>query len=116
MITTILVKNRIELQHHWPEAPEEVSYLQWPHRHQFYIESEITVGHDDRELEFIMVQHAIDKFLQNTQFDLRVSCEQLARMVGQFIRSHYGMREISVTVREDDEHGARVYLPKYEEE
>ena len=109
-MVTILVKNTFEFVHCWPEAPDEVDYLRSPHRHLFAIESEIEVGHDDRELEFIMVQHSIKDFLHTpNRFALRTSCEQIARAVGDHIAEKYGEREIIVTVYEDNENGARVH-------
>lgn len=111
-MVTILVRNKVELVHCWPEAPEEVGYLKYPHRHQFYIDSEIEVFHDDRELEFIMVQHDIEEFLKSQHFELRTSCEQIARAVAQHIIERYGIRKVVVSVREDNEHGARVYFYK----
>lgn len=112
-MTTIVVKNKFEDVHCWPEAPEEVVYLRYPHRHQFYVETEIEVGHDDRELEFIMVQHRIDDFLRNVaNFPIRTSCEQMARAVGEFVLNTYGRRSVVVTVKEDNENGARVYFYK----
>lgn len=112
-MTTILVKNVLEAVHCWPEAPEEVVYLRSPHRHQFYIETEIEVNHDDRELEFIMVQHRIRDFLRNrATFAIRTSCEQIARAVAEHVLECYGPRNVTVTVREDNENGARVYFYK----
>lgn len=112
-MTTILVKNILEAIHCWPEAPDEVGYLKYPHRHLFHIETEIEVHHDDRDLEFMMVQHELMTFLsQENLFPLSVSCEQIARAVGQHIVEVYGARTVTVTVREDNENGARVYYDK----
>ena len=110
--TVILVRNRIERQHCWPKAPAEVMYLRYMHRHVFYIDSEIEVFHDDRELEFILVQHDIDVLLHNRPWNDSTSCEQLAKIVAQFILKTYGDRDVSVSVREDNEHGAKYIYNK----
>lgn len=105
--TVILVRNRFESLHCWPEAPDEVFYLRSMHRHVFHIDSEIEVGHDNRELEFIMVQHAIDDFLKGKSWDFWTSCETIAKTLAKFIYETYGDRDIVVAVREDNEHGAK---------
>ena len=110
--TVILVRNRIEHQHCWPKAPAAVMYLRQLHRHVFYVDREIEVFHDDRELEFIMVQHDIDALLTHRPWNDATSCEQLAKIVAQFILSTYGDRDVSVSVREDNEHGAKFIYTK----
>lgn len=104
----IKVKNQFELVHCWPEAPTDMYYLRTPHRHMMHVYSVLEVKHDDRELEIITVQHAIDYFLHNAHFELRVSCEMIAERVMEYLRSQYGNRYIVVSVLEDDENGASV--------
>lgn len=104
----IKVKNTFEMIHCWPEAPTEMYYLRTPHRHVMHVYTTIEVEHDDRELEIITVQHAIDYFLHNAHFALRTSCEQVAEDVINYVHSQYGDRRVVVTVLEDNENGATV--------
>lgn len=108
----IEVKNQIELIHCWPKAPVEVGYLRHLHRHVFTVYSTIEVFHDDRELEFIQVQHHLKWFLGRYNFQPSVSCEQIARIVAQHILDEYGERNVRVSVFEDNENGATVKIKK----
>ena len=114
---TIQVKTEFEGIHCWPEAPEEVSYLRNPHRHIFKVEAEIEVMHDDRELEFMMVKHRIERVLRVHADDSgvwqmgRMSCEEVAELLFDHIHSVYDKdrrsgRYIRVGVFEDGENGA----------
>ena len=111
----IHTRNVFEFIHCWPEAPASVDYLRLPHRHQFYVYCSIEVEHDNRELEFITVQHSIDAFLNRAQFAQRSSCEDIAHEVAQWLVELYGERDIAVSVLEDDENGATVYYNKVKE-
>lgn len=101
----ITVKNSFVGVHCYPNAPEEVCYLKYPHRHNFNIESTIEVFHNDRELEFYVVQDSIDRFLKNIRFTESTSCEQIAEKVMNFLIDTYCndkvYRDISVSVGED---------------
>lgn len=108
----IEVKNQIELTHRWLGAPIEVSYLRHLHRHVFTVYSTIEVFYDNRELEFIQVQHHLKYFLENYVFQPEVSCEQIAKIVAQHILDTYGDRNVRVSVFEDDENGATVKIKK----
>jgi hypothetical protein len=79
----VFITTQFEAIHNWPNCPfEEVSYLRDPHRHIFHIKACKQVTHDDRDIEFIMLKHAIDDYLKETypikQFGAK-SCEMLAR-------------------------------------
>lgn len=109
----IIVRNRAEGIHQYEEAPAEVGFLRHPHRHVFYVESEIEVFHDDRELEFILVQRKIQAFLERILAQPRtVSCEAIAREVQHFLQLAYAVptrnRVVNVKVFEDNENGAYV--------
>ena len=110
----IEVTNEIELVHCWPEAPTEMYYLRTPHRHMMHIRTKMQVMHNDRELEIISVKHALDYFLHNTHFELRVSCEMIAERIVDYLVSQYGDRAIMVRVLEDNENGAVVNHTKEE--
>jgi len=109
----ITVKNQFEGIHCYPDAPEGVEFLKNPHRHMFHVESEIEVYHDDRELEFILVQRNIQKFLDTSEKLQHKSCEMIAREVRDYLRKTYPIeghwhRKMSIRVSEDGENG--VYL------
>ena len=109
MNTTIIVKTNFEGIHKFEDAPQEVGYLREPHRHIFFIEVEMEVFHDDRELEFIMVKHKVEQFINSKPFGIRHSCEQMAKDIIAFLRHEYDseplQRKIAVTVLEDNENG-----------
>ena len=102
--------------HRYPDAPEEVAYLRSPHRHLFGFKVEITVFHDDREIEFHMFQNWLlalyDK--DDLQLDYK-SCEMIAQDIIQAIYSRYDCtnRTVTVEVDEDGECGARVTSRPY---
>lgn len=113
---SINVVNRFNGIHCWPDAPEPVGFLRNHHHHLFVVYTQIDVNHDDRELEFLMVQRDIDKYIHqtmmvsgNTAFLGDMSCEQIAKRIIKFVGDKYGSnRSISVGVFEDDENGCWV--------
>lgn len=107
MTRSIVVKNLFEHTHLWLGAPVEVNFLRNAHRHVFHITSTIEVFHDDRELEFILVQHKINDFLRSQNWSICTSCEMFAEAVAKFILETYGKdRQVEVQVTEDGENGA----------
>jgi len=116
----IIVRTQFEAIHRYPDAPEPVNYLKEYHRHMFHVEAEIETFHDDRELEFIMVKHSIDKYTSNSQNVGCQSCEQIAKRISAFLKSSYPIkkklfiedsedvydRKVNVRVFEDLENGA----------
>lgn len=109
----IIVRGQFEFCHRYADAPEEVAYLRNLHRHMFNYEVELEVFHDDRELEFIMVKHMIESYLNDCKsFWLdTTSCEQMAKFIGSHLRNLYGFeRDLSVSVFEDNENGAKVIM------
>lgn len=111
----VVAKTSYEGVHCWPEAPEEVKYLRDPHRHIFEVVVEVQVSHNDREVEFIMLKHKINKWLdahkdKNGVWQMdRMSCEQVAERLIELLESEYGRgRWIAVSVYEDGENGCTV--------
>ena len=107
----VFINTSFEGIHCWLEAPREVLFLQNPHRHNFNVHVEITVQHNDRELEFIMLKHQINSYLA-TNFDAqgvwhmgRMSCEDVAEQLIAFLKRNYSNRHFSVSVDEDGENG-----------
>lgn len=101
--------------HKYEKAPDKVAFLRNNHRHLFKVEAMIEVFHDDRELEFFLVQD-----LLNTEIvpylGLRPlgSCEQQAEDIMWGLVNAYGTeRYYEITVGEDGENEATVtYSPK----
>jgi hypothetical protein len=95
---------QFEATHFWKECPfEEVKYLQYPHRHVFHIKAFQLVTHNNRDIEFIMLKHNIEEYLQRIYPDHRLgsmSCEMLAEeLIEAFDLS-------KCEVSEDNENGA----------
>lgn len=103
-----------EAVHNWPGVTtvpglEEVNYLQYPHRHRFFIRAHSKVTHSDRDVEFIWLAHHIEEFLKG-QFPTyngcaadigAMSCEMLGELILEHFPSVY-----KVVVAEDDENGS----------
>ena len=106
----IFVRFQAEGFHRWEDAPEGRSYLSSTHRHIFHVEVRITTTHDDREIEF----HDLKDFcmMEFSEGDFgKMSCEMLARDLGEIVAFNYN-RPVSVSVSEDGECGAIVFIPK----
>lgn len=107
----IIVKTSFRGFHFYPGAPIQVDYLSHLHRHVFYVTVNIEVFDDDRELEFMMVQEQVDKFIatMKTYQSPASSCEMMARRILTYLAVEYGHhREYSVSIFEDNENGAEV--------
>lgn len=111
MTTNIIVKLRYEALHNWPGVAEAlpespcIHFLQWPHRHLFYMTLEKEVTHSDRDVEIILFKREVLKYLAdqfNGNFEHR-SCEMIAEHL------LYRFDCVSVEVLEDNENGAKVY-------
>ena len=106
---SIFVKTSFEGFHKYVDAPEEVSYLRQLHRHIFGVEVELSVTHNNRDLEFIIVKHHIEDFLKNTYKQGETySCEQIADDVCKHLIDVYNPKRVSCLITEDGENGGRV--------
>ncbi len=118
----IIVRTEFEGLHLWADAPDEVGYLRSQHRHIFKVETTITVTHDDRELEFIMVKHTLDDIINNYKqskldevngvlADVNLgSCEMMCRHIISKLAEKYGERCYDVKVFEDGENGGELIM------
>lgn len=107
----VVVTLQKELVHDWAGVvnakglTHDVSYLQYPHRHLFYIKATKAVNHDDRDVEIICLKNDMEEYLDKAYPDKHMghtSCEMLAeKLVDQF-----GLA--SCSVMEDNENGAVV--------
>lgn len=108
--THIYVTARFIAFHAWPQAPDSVAFLRNSHRHQFHVKASLQVSHEDRDLEFFIVQRKLQEFL-DTNYENRdlgpKSCETMAKEI---LDCLYGLSEgsMSVEVSEDGENGALV--------
>lgn len=107
MKTSIIVRWQFEGFHYYPHAPHEVLFLRETHRHLFKCSAKIEVRHDNRELEFFIVQRALKRQFGDGQMN-NMSCEMIAKKIVEFIWLEYGERAVSVEVSEDGENSAVV--------
>lgn len=110
--TFIYITTQTEFIHQYKDAPEEVSYLRYPHRHVAHIKVKVEVFNNDREIEFIMFKHEIEKDLK-LDFLTNNSCETIANHILLYVQDKYGMnRDIEITVSEDAENGCELIYRK----
>lgn len=107
--STAWVTCQFEGWHAWPDAPELRVYLSSPHRHLFKVLVELEVFHDDREVEFHDLLDFVRSLLPGPDLGAQ-SCEMMARNMCHSIRSRYPGRDCLVSVSEDGEVGARVFI------
>jgi len=94
--------------HAYENAPEQVSFLKTTHRHLFKCSAKIEVKHDNRELEFFMVQTDLTNVFKAGNHDNK-SCEMIAENILSYIENRYGYdRKIEIEVSEDGENSAVV--------
>jgi hypothetical protein len=115
MKTNVIAKLEVEGLHNWPAAQSvfpEVGFLANMHRHKWFITAKKKVNHDDRDVEFIMFKRDIEEWLKTTYYNAlsrthefgAKSCEMLAKEIMEEFDCVY------VSVFEDNENGAEVYL------
>ena len=93
--------------HCYPDAPDEVAYLRQPHRHLFQFKVTLGVVHDNRDVEFHMLQNWLMSLFDQGDLELDYqSCEMLARGLATKVGDRYPDRAITVEVSEDGECGA----------
>ena len=100
---------QVEGTHNWPDCPfDEVAYLRDPHRHVFHIKAYVAVTHSDRDVEFIMLKHAIQNYLKAAYWD-DVTHQHLfgaksCEMIGKELMNAFDLSRVEVS--EDAENGA----------
>lgn len=101
----INVKTQFIGFHKYEAAPDVVAFLKANHRHVFKIQCTIEVTHDDRELEFFMVQNKLDmEIVPFIQLKPLGSCEMIAEDILKGLFHAYGKdRAYAVDVSEDGE-------------
>jgi hypothetical protein len=103
----IFIQFQKEGIHCYPNAPEGVEFLKHPHRHMFHFKATISVTHNDRELEFILIKRELENLYNGgtMQIDSK-SCEMLAEELIEYISQKYPGRYIEIEISEDGENGA----------
>ena len=116
-MTTIQVRTQFEGVHCYPRAPDEVAYLKQLHRHIFGVCVEVEVFNEDRELEFVVMKHLVDKYINSLPKQdgccvlYTFSCETIAKNILNHVKEKVDdphERYWKVTVDEDGENGASV--------
>jgi hypothetical protein len=101
--------------HKYPNAPEGVEFLKYPHRHIFHFRVQLEVGHLDREVEFILFKRELEALYSTGTLQLNnMSCEMIAEELSSYIFTKYPGRDTIIEVSEDGENGCRMYYPKEE--
>lgn len=118
---SVKVKTSFKGLHCWPECPiEEVAFLRDPHRHTFYVSVKMDVFHNDREVEFFVLQMAINDIIKELYGDDQIkdlgrkSCEDIADEIHRALLVQYP-RKMVIEVSEDNEVSAinEYSLPTY---
>lgn len=107
----VIAQLTIEGFHNYPDAPNEVNFLQFQHRHQFVIKIGYEVQDLNREKEIFMARDEVENYINEAygspaQFGA-MSCEMIANELLEF-----GMEDgvTWVEVWEEQTGGARVEL------
>ena len=109
MKKSIFVTTAFEGIHSWPDAPDPVDFLRSRHRHMFHVRLEISVGHSDRELEFILVKRALESWIKESNpSEFYLSCESIAERIIEWVNYTWPGRSVTCEVSEDAENGAVV--------
>jgi hypothetical protein len=129
MRTEVVIRLQIEGFHKYPEHPD---FLAHEHRHIFYINVHIPVGHDNRQIEFIEYKNRIKQLIENyfpakrhtfinkdngqeSSYSLGIqfgdlSCEQIAKKIYGRTFEVDCRKPSKIEVFEDNENGAVVYF------
>jgi hypothetical protein len=88
-------------------ALESVRFLALDHRHVFHFKVAISVEHNDREIEFLILKRWLEGLYGEGILQLNyMSCEMIAEALYEKINARYPGRTVEITVSEDSENGA----------
>jgi len=109
MKKTVITKFEIDGFHHYPNAPKEVDFLSYNHRHTFKIKCGYQVEDLNREKEIFIYRNKVNKFLFNKygmpcEFE-NMSCEMIAKEI---LEQYKKDDMIFCEVWEEETGGARV--------
>ena len=95
--------------HKYPDAPDEVDFLRYPHRHIFHFKVAIAVTLNDRDIEFIQFKRWLERLYDDKTLELDYkSCEMMSDDLYEKINEKYGGREVHIDISEDGENGAHI--------
>ena len=88
MKTIVEIQFDIEAFHNYPNAPMEVEFLSYPHRHTFFIKCGYLVEELNREKEIFICRDIVQDYLTESygspcQFN-NMSCEMIAKDILEF--------------------------------
>ena len=90
---------------------DDVSFLGYAHRHIFHFRVEISVTHNDRDIEFIQFKRWLESLYSDGTLELNHrSCEMIAEELAETILTKYPKRELKISVAEDNENGANMHF------
>ena len=99
--------------HKYPNAPKEVEFLKYPHRHIFKFKVQIEVYNDDRDIEFFIFKRWLESLYADDILELDYkSCEMIADDLAKEIKDKYSDRWLAIDVSEDGENGCHIEYPK----
>ena len=107
----IYVRFQKEGIHKYPAALSDpaladVSFLGYPHRHIFHFKVGVSVEHNDRDIEFILLKRELEALFDNKTLQLDYkSCEMVAEELVEYLFDKYPGRTYVVDVSEDNENG-----------
>jgi hypothetical protein len=90
----------------------DVKFLGFSHRHIFHFRVEISVEHNDRDIEFIQFKRWLEALYSSDRLDLNSkSCEMISDDLYSQIAMQYPGRCVTIEVSEDGENGCRITYP-----
>ena len=90
---------------------DDVSFLGYAHRHIFHFRVEISVTHNDRDIEFIQFKRWLESLYSDGTLELNHrSCEMIAEELAEIILNKYPKRELKISIAEDNENGANMHF------
>ena len=99
--------------HKYPNAPKEVEFLKYPHRHIFKFKVQIEVYDNDRDIEFFIFKRWLEGLYADDTLELDYkSCEMIADDLAKKIKDKYSDRWLAIDVSEDGENGCHIEYPK----
>ena len=95
--------------HKYPDAPEGVEFLKYPHRHMFHFKVMIEVFHNDRDIEFILFKRELEALYDDKTLQLDYkSCEMMSDDLSKYILDKYPGRNLTIDISEDGENGSHI--------
>lgn len=118
--SSIKVHTTFEGTHYYGVAPDPVKDLRNEHRHIFHVRVQISVFHDDREVEFFVLKHDVENAIAclSTRtagcYTLGAcSCEMIGKKIYDSLKEKYKLlsRNVVISVSEDDNNEGILEVP-----